>query len=167
MTATRRVVVGPGPDGRSTIVEGAGVEAVRVAGSGALVTLLAGVDHRASSRAAAAEPPSTVFPAPEGWRMVLMSFPPSSAPRPGPGEGAVFPDLVAAMRAGGGNGMHATETVDAVLVTGGRIVLEAADGSAVELVAGDVVVQLAAMHRWRNESTAAATLAVFMVGAPG
>jgi quercetin dioxygenase-like cupin family protein len=62
--------------------------------------------------------------------------------------------------------MHATATVDAVLVTAGRIVLEAEDGTAVELVAGDTVLQLATTHRWRNDSGEAPMLVVFVVGAP-
>ncbi len=155
--STRRVVVGRDGVGRATITE---------AGSGAFVTVVAGADYRHVVDSATAGLPCSVFPPPEGWRMLLMTFPPSAAPQPAPGEGVVFPELVEAMRAGGGGGMHATAMVDGVLVTAGRIVLEAEDGTAVELVAGDTVLQLGTMHRWRNDSGEPATVAVFMVGAP-
>jgi hypothetical protein len=163
--STRRVVVRNGEDKRSTIAEDVRLDATLIAGSGAFVTVMAGVDHAPEAASAAMEPPRSIFPLRDGWRMLLMTFPPSAAPRPAPGEGVVFPELVEAMRAGPGGGMHATATVDAVLVTEGRIVLEAEDGSAVELQAGDTVLQLGTMHRWRNDSAESATVAVFMAGA--
>lgn len=96
--------------------------------------------------------------------MLLMTFPPSAAPRPTVGEGVVFPEIVAATRAGEGGGMHATATVDAVLLISGRITVEAEDGTAVELIAGDSALQLGTMHRWRNDSGEPATLAIFLAG---
>jgi quercetin dioxygenase-like cupin family protein len=77
----------------------------------------------------------------------------------------VLPDLAERMRAGGGTGMHTTDTVDVVLVVSGAITLELVDGTAVGLAAGDTVVQLGEPHRWVNHGPDPATIALFMVGA--
>lgn len=59
---TRRVVVGRRADGRGTIAEDARLDEVRIEGSGAFVTVLAGADDRQPAGAAAAGIPRTVFP---------------------------------------------------------------------------------------------------------
>jgi hypothetical protein len=61
-------------------------------------------------------------------------------------------------------GTHATDTTDYVLVLAGTIVLELDDGVAVELRAGDSLVQNGTRHTWHNRSGEPALLAVVWVG---
>jgi mannose-6-phosphate isomerase-like protein (cupin superfamily) len=62
-------------------------------------------------------------------------------------------------------GMHTTPTIDFEVVLHGEIVLELDEGAEVTLRPGDTVVQNGTRHRWRNEGSAPATLAVFICGA--
>jgi hypothetical protein len=62
-------------------------------------------------------------------------------------------------------GMHATQTVDYALVLDGAITLELDDGRAVVLQRGDVAIQNATRHAWRNPTDEPATVAFFVVGA--
>jgi mannose-6-phosphate isomerase-like protein (cupin superfamily) len=48
-----------------------------------------------------------------------------------------------------GPGMHATSTIDFIVVVSGRVTLVLENGEA-DLAAGDAVVQLGAWHTWRN-----------------
>ena len=123
---------------------------LRLAGSGGLLAVLAGRDDVACV-------PTESPPPPAGF------LPPPGVPRPE--GGVVLPDLAERMRAGGGTGMHTTDTVDVVLVVSGAITLELVDGTAVGLAAGDTVVQLGEPHRWVNHGPDPATIALFMVGA--
>jgi mannose-6-phosphate isomerase-like protein (cupin superfamily) len=77
-------------------------------------------------------------------------------------QGLIAPDLVDCFEPGSG-GMHATATVDYVVVVSGEIWLDLGD-ELVHLSAGDTVVQNGARHAWRNLSKEPATLAVVMVG---
>lgn len=61
---------------------------------------------------------------------------------------------------------HQTNTVDYIAVLSGSISLEL-DTAVVELRAGDVVVQRAAMHNWANRSDAVCRLAVVLLGQGG
>jgi hypothetical protein len=61
-------------------------------------------------------------------------------------------------------GMHATDTVDYVIVLDGEIWLDLDDGKPVRLGPGDTVIQHATRHAWRNLGDAPATLAVVHVG---
>ena len=78
-------------------------------------------------------------------------------------QGFLAPDLVDCFEPGTG-GMHATPTVDYVVVISGQIWLDLGGDEPIHLVAGDVVVQNATRHAWRNLSQEPATLAVVMVG---
>lgn len=62
-------------------------------------------------------------------------------------------------------GMHETPTVDYVTVIAGTIVLELDDGAAVELKAGDTIVQQGTRHAWRNPTSEPATISVVLLGA--
>jgi quercetin dioxygenase-like cupin family protein len=64
-----------------------------------------------------------------------------------------------------GSQMHATPTLDYALVLDGELWLELDDGETVHLAAGDIVVQQATRHAWRNKGERAATIAFFMLGA--
>jgi hypothetical protein len=61
-------------------------------------------------------------------------------------------------------GMHATDTVDLVMVASGRVTLELDDGVEVHLAQGDCVVQQGSRHAWRNRATEACSLVLVMLG---
>ncbi len=61
-------------------------------------------------------------------------------------------------------GMHTTATVDDAIVLSGDISLELNDGGFIDVSAGDIVIQQAARHRWRNRGLSPAILAFVMVG---
>lgn len=62
-------------------------------------------------------------------------------------------------------GMHVTQTLDYALLLRGRLTMVMEDGE-IALEAGDVIVQQAAVHAWRNEGTETAVLFVVMLGLP-
>ena len=178
MTATvRRVVLGTDPDGHSLVVEDGPPPTVHVAASlpGYALTEVwstdvvpapvAGADptvRRVSSRPgpsaapgpsagpspSAAPSPSAgpdASPPPGGTRFWLVDFPP----------GGVLPPV-----------MHATPTIDYVAVLSGSVSLDLEDGS-ILLRAGDVAVQRANRHAWRNDGDEPCRLAVVMLGTGG
>ena len=109
------------------------------------------------------------LPAPGGTCFVIVRFPPDAV------LGGVDPVAVAvehqlaspglAERFEPGNpGMHATDSVDYVLVLDGTIWLDLDDGKPIRLGPGDTVVQNATRHAWRNLGDVPATLAVVHVG---
>ena len=61
-------------------------------------------------------------------------------------------------------GMHTTDTIDFEYIIEGEVWLELDDNAAVQLRAGDTVVQNGTRHRWRNESSDPCRIVVFMVG---
>jgi uncharacterized cupin superfamily protein len=63
------------------------------------------------------------------------------------------------------DGMHATDSVDFVIVLEGAVSLVLEDGEEVPLEVGNVVVQNGSAHAWRNHSESRARMAVFMLGA--
>ena len=60
------------------------------------------------------------------------------------------------------NGFHQTRTIDFDLVVAGDLVM-VLDTERVPLIAGDVVIQQATNHAWRNESEAPAVLLALIV----
>jgi hypothetical protein len=64
-----------------------------------------------------------------------------------------------------GSQMHATQTVDYAILLDGELWLELDDGETVHLSAGDIVVQQATRHGWRNKGERPATIAFVMLGA--
>ena len=102
------------------------------------------------------------FPATEGTRFTVITYP--------PGFGAGPPEVA---RADGHDmavsfdriAMHDTRTVDFAVVVAGSLVLVLGSGEEVTLRAGDVVVQNGAVHGWRNASDEPATLGFVIVGA--
>jgi mannose-6-phosphate isomerase-like protein (cupin superfamily) len=62
-------------------------------------------------------------------------------------------------------GMHTTDTIDFEVVLSGEVILELDDGAEKVLRPGDAVVQNGTRHRWRNQGTQPAVLAVFITGA--
>ena len=64
-----------------------------------------------------------------------------------------------------GSQMHVTQTVDYAIVLDGELWLELDDSETVHLTAGDIVVQQATRHGWRNKGEHPATIAFVMLGA--
>ena len=63
-------------------------------------------------------------------------------------------------------GMHTTATVDYGIVLSGEVVLELDDGAERTVRAGDVVVQRATRHAWRNRSDADCVVAFVLISSP-
>lgn len=61
-------------------------------------------------------------------------------------------------------GMHRTPTVDYVIVIDGEVVLDLDNGESTRLTTGDVVVQNATRHAWRNLAIKPAQLLAVLVG---
>lgn len=61
--------------------------------------------------------------------------------------------------------MHATPTIDYVVVVAGELWLIMEDGQERRLVAGDSVVQRGTLHAWENRSAQPCTIAATMIGA--
>jgi quercetin dioxygenase-like cupin family protein len=59
--------------------------------------------------------------------------------------------------------MHVTSSIDYALVLSGELWLELDDGETVHLRAGDIVIQQATRHGWRNKSGHPATIAFVML----
>jgi mannose-6-phosphate isomerase-like protein (cupin superfamily) len=62
-------------------------------------------------------------------------------------------------------GMHATDSLDYVLVVSGEVTLDLDDGEQATLRAGDVVVQNGTRHAWRNHGTEPCTIVGVAIGA--
>ncbi len=116
--------------------------------------------------------PLNMFPASEGFRFMVITFPPDDTPPP---EGidpdaaaadvaAKVPDLADVMEPDA-PGMHTTDTVDFGIVLDGEIWLELDDGAETKLHAGDVVVQNGTRHAWRNKSDRPCRMAFTLIGA--
>jgi hypothetical protein len=63
-----------------------------------------------------------------------------------------------------GSQMHITQTVDYAILLDGELWLELDDSETVHLFAGDIVVQQATRHGWRNQGEHPATIAFVMLG---
>jgi hypothetical protein len=159
-------VVGQSDDRSSFVVADEPVEEVLLAPRGNRLAVLWGRDRLADlTDPVDNQLPAGFLPGPGGWRASLLTFARDDSPPLAEGTGVVLPDLAAHMAKGGGRGMHATPTVDVVLVVSGELWMELDDGTEVRLVAGDTVVQNGTRHGWRNKSAEPATVALFMVGA--
>ncbi len=62
-------------------------------------------------------------------------------------------------------GMHATDSVDLIVVVSGEVTLVLDGGDEVTLRSGDTLVQGGNSHHWSNRSEAECVLAIVMVGA--
>jgi mannose-6-phosphate isomerase-like protein (cupin superfamily) len=111
----------------------------------------------------------SVFPAPGQTIFRVLEFRPDEA-RPGeptwsPQESAFLNERLPGLLAGldpDEPGMHATHSVDYIVIISGRICLEVDGGESVELGPGDLVVQNGARHAWRPLGRV--TMACVLVG---
>jgi hypothetical protein len=168
---TRRIVTGHDGAGKAVVLsDGPAPEYKRfthVPGLEAtLVWQTAGTE--AADRSVAA---TTWLPGPQETALLVITFPPDAVMKSGsfdpmaagmeyvqnmPGLAECFePD---------NPGMHRTATIDYAILLSGEIVLELDDGRTTALRVGDVVVQQATRHAWRNPSAQPATLAFAMGG---
>jgi len=118
------------------------------------------------------ELPKSALPSANGSLLQIVTFPPARttvSSTSDPSEVAEeylsrLPGL-ADMFEHDGSQMHATPTVDYAILLDGELWLELDDGETVHLVAGDIVVQQATRHGWRNKGERPATIAFVMLGA--
>jgi quercetin dioxygenase-like cupin family protein len=100
--------------------------------------------------------PWELEPPPGGASWRVFRLPPTGAPATGP-EGARGPHFDPERP-----GMHRTDTIDLIQLLSGRVEL-ALDDSAVELTAGDCVVQRGTMHAWKVLGDAPAEFSAVML----
>lgn len=109
------------------------------------------------------------LPGPGGTCFVIVRFPPDDVlgtadPVAAGAEHRMASPGLAERFEPGNPGMHATDSVDYVLVLDGAIWLDLDDGKMTRLGPGDTVIQNATRHAWRNLGDSPATLAVVHVG---
>lgn len=170
----RRVVTGHDANGRAVVASDERVAPITASLTpGWAHHELWGTDERASFPDDGSRPVAPLyFPPANGTRFRFFTIP--------PGDAALPPDLdVEAAIAefqerlpGLGEylepehpGMHTTASIDYGVVVAGDPVLELDDGVTVTLHPGDTYVQNGTRHRWRNEGTGPAVVAVAIVGA--
>jgi mannose-6-phosphate isomerase-like protein (cupin superfamily) len=115
---------------------------------------------------------ATYFPPVGGYRFGLFTLPPAGTTPSADADVVAglaeieekLPGLRAHMEPDA-PGMHTTDTIDFEIVLSGEVILELDNGAETVLRAGDTVVQNGTRHRWRNEGTEPAVLAVFITGA--
>ena len=171
MREFRRIVTGHDASGRSVIARDDVVAVRPVAGlNGIELTQFWGSDETISYPDSGAPPSFKNFFAPVGgFRFIEFTIPPDNdgAAAQSPDTGDVdrkFPGLMATMDPNE-PGMHRSETIDLIYVVAGRVVLELDDGSKTEIAAGNVVVQSATMHAWRNPWSEPCRLIAVIIGA--
>ncbi|WP_207839678.1 cupin domain-containing protein [Williamsia soli] len=111
----------------------------------------------------------SLLPIPGQTRLIILTLPPdSSMAHPsfdGPGYVAEqlqhSPGLAETFEP---DGMHTTPTIDYTLVLDGVVTLELDDGVTTDLHPGDLVVQNATRHAWRNRTESIVTLAAILIG---
>lgn len=147
----RRIVTGVDGAGRSYVVsnelvDDKGYTRVWEVDTALVGGWIAGVDPKTAAK--------TIEPPPGSSRWVIASIPPEAANRAQAIEGL------------DDRGFHTTRTVDYVLILDGPLILELDRGSA-ELQSGDVVVQQATRHAWRNPGKRPARLLAVLTTLPG
>lgn len=131
---TRRVVTGLDDQGRSCVVIDGAVPAMSEAGG-----MIWRTDGVPADNAGNADPCGVP------WSIDLMQ-----------GGGSTF--MVVDFPPGMPGFLHATDTLDYVIVLKGEVVLELESGE-VTCRAGDCIVDRGVVHSWRNDSTSVATIA--------
>jgi hypothetical protein len=119
------------------------------------------------------ELPKSALPSANGSLLHIVTFPPATgaSSRSDPSQAAQefltrLPGLADTFERDGSQ-MHVTQTVDYAILLDGELWLEVDDGETVHLVAGDIVVQQATRHGWRNKGERPATIAFVMLGSNG
>jgi len=146
MTVTiKRVVTGIDDEGKSYVLA---TDELPTEGMAALWTYEpSSIDHLVA-QVSEEEAATTIEPPPGVTRWVRAELP------PGPPAGASAPGIDE-------NGFHTTRTLDVINLVSGRLTL-LLDRDEVDLSAGDVVVQQATRHAWRNDGAEPAVIIVAM-----
>ncbi len=145
-SGVRRVVVGVGPDGRSSVRHDGEPAQVLVGGSGVVLADVwqTGGPLRALDQGGDSDEGWRVEPVGRGVAVGTVELPPG--------------DYSAAAH------WHATETIDVDLVLSGRLELHLRDLPPVLLEPGDVVVQRGTDHRWQPLGAEAMRMATVRLG---
>lgn len=170
----RRVVTGHDQSGKSILVDDGTPPRTHHFESypGFVSSLAWATDPSVPVSAGGEDPTSEVtsfLPAPGSTRVIVFTLPPDATMADptfdGPGYGAEqlthSPGLAETFEQ---NGMHTTPTIDYTVVLDGEVTLELDDGVTTDLRAGDMVVQNATRHGWRNRSDRAVTMIAVLVG---
>ena len=118
------------------------------------------------------ELPKSALPSAKGSLLHIVTFPPAkdaASSTSDPSQVAQeyltrLPGLADTFERDGSQ-MHVTQTVDYAILLDGELWLELDDGETLHLDAGDIVVQQATRHGWRNKGERPATIAFVMLGA--
>jgi hypothetical protein len=172
----RRVVTGHAANGRSIIVsDGAAPRAVDFDHvPGMSNELIWGTDGQGQPVDDTTQASSLSYvPEVGGTRMMIVRFPPDTVFADPKFDGlaaaaeqaALLPGLAARFETEH-PGFHRTPTIDYGVVLDGEILLELDDGVTASLKTGDVVVQNATRHAWRNCTDKPATMAFVLIGVP-
>jgi mannose-6-phosphate isomerase-like protein (cupin superfamily) len=113
------------------------------------------------------------FPPATGFRFALLTLGPDTVTKVG-ADGLDMDAALADLRAKlpglmdvvePDSELHATDTVDFVVLVSGEVWLELDDGAQVHLHAGDCVVQNGTRHTWRNTSPKPCVMVIAIIGA--
>jgi hypothetical protein len=128
--------------------------------------------HEADPGEVDAALPRSALPPAGGSLLQIVTFPPSASRSRSAADPKTIAEEYRARLPGlaesferDGSGMHATASIDYALVLDGELWLELDDGETVHLHAGDIVIQQATRHGWRNKSERPATIAFVMLAA--
>jgi mannose-6-phosphate isomerase-like protein (cupin superfamily) len=169
----RRVVTGHSPQGSAAVASDG--EPSRVARfesrPGFELTLLWATEGVPDVPGPAGDPAQTAWPFVPGSGATRFGI--ACFPSPGlPVDGHAFLRELSAKAPGlagerdpANPGMHATETVDYVVVVSGELELALDGGETTKLRAGDCVVQNGTRHAWRNIGPEPAIMVFVMIGA--
>jgi hypothetical protein len=179
----RRVVIGNHASGASVVVADGHVPCFADTGEGqAVASVMWSTDGGARLPYSGTDPTlsltmETMFPRPGGSRLMIVRHPPGAGvPATAAVPAATQPTGATGDAPGDSmgdatgvhfdeTGMHASDTVDYIVVVSGTICMELDHGTEVELSAGDVLIQNGTRHGWRNRSDADAVVAVVLLGA--
>ena len=171
--SVRRIVTGNDADGRAMVAsDGPAEELVVTAGGPLRIDDIWGADARLAVPSDGSKPAyERFFPPAEGFRVMVAHLEPSEAASidrgayvaerervlVGYSEDAVVDPVEPEL--------HATRTVDVVVVIEGEVTLRLDDGVEVIVGQGDYVVQNGTRHSWHNHSSARCSLLAFVAGA--
>jgi mannose-6-phosphate isomerase-like protein (cupin superfamily) len=175
----RRIVTGHDDQGKAIFVsDGAPTKDVANEAGGIHITEVWGTESVPVVPAPSGDPTVVrhpYFPEVGGTRFFIVRFPPASAAARAAAAGVdiaaaskkffdQFPGLADVMEPDH-PGMHASQSVDYLVILEGEIDLELDDGVKRRLKAGDLVVQNGTRHAWSNPGSVDCVLAGVVVGA--
>jgi hypothetical protein len=168
----RRVIIGTGPDGRAVVSSDAELPRHEVPETAFTSIWEADVGVTLPSDGSMPQGSIAFFPPPGGLRVVDFVIPPlterdlEGEPLPAGPEAQRAATMPEGIRYTAGlASLHATDTVDVLVVLSGETHLVLDTGEELRLLAGDWLVQNGAFHRWENRSDAPCRVALMLIGA--